>query len=129
MVQLLPLKRMRERLNHMRLPNQRGKVFWPPLARKYLISHGKRKQGRRAGPSALAENGCGCFVPDLTRLTAPPCEEARRVYSSIAHRGKGNMGNKVLASSGSVLLCHQAPVICIKRIVRSSHCASSGILK
>src|SRR5260364_210680 len=83
MVQLLPLKRMRERLNHMRLPNQSGKVFWPPLARKYLISHGKRKQGRRAGPSALAENGCGCFVPDLTRLTAPPCEEARRVYSSI----------------------------------------------
>jgi len=33
---------------------------------------------RRALSSALKEIRCGCFVPDLTRFTAPPCEGARR---------------------------------------------------
>jgi len=28
--------------------------------------------------AALAGNGCGCFVPDLTRLTMPQCAGARR---------------------------------------------------
>jgi hypothetical protein len=28
--------------------------------------------------SALKAIRCGCFVPDLTRFTAPPCEGARR---------------------------------------------------
>jgi len=27
--------------------------------------------------SALILHGCGCFVPDLTRFTAEPCEGAR----------------------------------------------------
>jgi len=43
------------------------------------------EKGRwRARPSALVENGCGCFVPDLTRLTIPPCEEAR--HETFYHR-------------------------------------------
>jgi len=29
--------------------------------------------------SALAAYDCGCFVPDLTRFTAEPCEGARQV--------------------------------------------------
>jgi len=29
-------------------------------------------------PPALAENSCGCFLPDLTRLTIMQCGEARR---------------------------------------------------
>lgn len=33
---------------------------------------------RRALSAALAGNGCGCFVPDLTRLTTPQCAGARR---------------------------------------------------
>lgn len=33
---------------------------------------------RRALSAALAGNGCGCFVPDLTRLTMPQCAGARR---------------------------------------------------
>jgi len=45
----------------------------------------KTERGRwRAWPSALVENGCGCFVPDLTRLTIPPCEEAR--HETFYHR-------------------------------------------
>src|SRR5690606_15985937 len=33
---------------------------------------------RRALSAALAGNGCGCFVADLTRLTMPQCAGARR---------------------------------------------------
>src|SRR3954471_18859092 len=32
----------------------------------------------RAQPPALAGTGCGCFLPDLTRLTRLRCGEARR---------------------------------------------------
>jgi len=33
----------------------------------------------RAKPPALAEIGFGCFVPDLTRLSNPPCGEAHPI--------------------------------------------------
>ena len=33
---------------------------------------------RRALTAALAEIGCGCFVPDLTRFTIPQCAGARQ---------------------------------------------------
>lgn len=36
------------------------------------------KREGRALSAALAGNGCGCFVPDLTRLTMPQCAGARR---------------------------------------------------
>ena len=36
------------------------------------------KEGRRAGPPALAEIGYGCFLPDLTRFTTMQCGAARR---------------------------------------------------
>jgi len=36
---------------------------------------------RRARSSALAVIRYGCFVPDLTRFTAPRCEGARRMES------------------------------------------------
>lgn len=38
----------------------------------------RKKEKRRALSAALAGNGCGCFVPDLTRLTMPQCAGARR---------------------------------------------------
>src|SRR5215210_797933 len=34
--------------------------------------------GWRAVPPALAENSCGCFLPDLTRFTTMQCGAARR---------------------------------------------------
>src|SRR5690242_1966980 len=37
-----------------------------------------RKRGWRAVPPALAENSCGCFLPDLTRFTTMQCGAARR---------------------------------------------------
>jgi len=37
------------------------------------------ERGREASlTSALNLNDCGCFVPDLTRFTAGPCEGARQ---------------------------------------------------
>src|SRR5690606_4032109 len=38
----------------------------------------REKNKGRALSAALAGNGCGCFVPDLTRLTMPQCAGARR---------------------------------------------------
>ena len=37
------------------------------------------RRKRRALTSAPVALRCGCFVPDLTRFTAPQCEGARRV--------------------------------------------------
>lgn len=37
-----------------------------------------RETERRALTAALAEIGCGCFVPDLTRFTIPQCAGARQ---------------------------------------------------
>lgn len=39
----------------------------------------KNGKERRALTAALAEVGCGCFVPDLTRFTIPQCAGARRL--------------------------------------------------
>ncbi len=37
-------------------------------------------------PPALAEYSCGCFLPDLTRLTIMQCGEARRKrFAYIMH--------------------------------------------
>ena len=41
-------------------------------------SRAPRRMGWRAGPPALAENSCGCFLPDLTRFTTMQCGAARR---------------------------------------------------
>jgi hypothetical protein len=37
------------------------------------------KKGEASLTSALTGYSCGCFVPDLTRFTAPPCEGARQI--------------------------------------------------
>jgi len=34
--------------------------------------------------SALVLHGYGCFVPDLTRFTAEPCEGARLWHSNLS---------------------------------------------
>jgi hypothetical protein len=39
---------------------------------------------RRAFTPALAVNGCGCFLPDLTRLTTPRCGGARLRHNTSA---------------------------------------------
>lgn len=36
-----------------------------------------KKGGWRARPPALADNRCGCFLPDLTRFTTLQCGETR----------------------------------------------------
>ena len=44
----------------------------------------RTKKGWRAQPPALAENSCGCFLPDLTRFTTMQCGEARHKAKSKA---------------------------------------------
>jgi hypothetical protein len=39
---------------------------------------------------ALLANGWGCFVPDLTRLAAPPCREARQKTVRLLCCGPGS---------------------------------------
>ena len=49
-----------------------------PRPRTRATSLAAQKRKWRALPPALAYNGCGCFLPDLTRLTALQCGETRR---------------------------------------------------
>jgi len=67
--------------NNVLLSDQGGEIARSPLARENLIAHApnpKEKWKWRALPPALAVNGCGCFLPDLTRLTTLQCGETRR---------------------------------------------------
>ena len=48
----------------------------------------RRREREASLTSALLLSDCGCFVPDLTRFTAVPCEGARqpRFYQIRPHR-------------------------------------------
>ena len=78
---------------YMFLTGERRKFARPPLPCKDLMRHhvNSKSLGRRAGPPALALSGCGCFLPDLTRLTTSRCGAARLPNivprATISHRG------------------------------------------
>src|SRR5690606_9461117 len=100
MMQALRVQRVGERTNHVILTDQGIERTRPPLACQYQIRHGdvqpdscrngrekctRIRQGRGPGEdtemasltSALILHDYGCFVPDLTRFAAEPCEGAR----------------------------------------------------
>jgi len=91
-------ERVRERAHDVLLADQGVEVPGSPLAGQREMGHvgirdrakravtgdfaddgefAGRKPGGRAGTPARAGSGCGCFLPDLTRLTTPHCGEAR----------------------------------------------------
>ena len=88
MKQAVALERVGERADDVLLAGELGEGAWPPLAGKRLIAHGlgdgalvrgtSDRKGWRAVPPALAENRCGCFLPDLTRFTTVQCGATRR---------------------------------------------------
>jgi len=61
-------------------------------------------------PPALAENSCGCFLPDLTRLTIMQCGEARRkkftyimhAYPLIRYKDPTTVFTKVLFNASMI---------------------------
>ena len=81
-MQSLGRERMGQRAHDMILADQGLKRAGAPLARENQIRHGRwtlpTKNEEASLTSALTLHGCGCFVPDLTRFTAEPCEGARQ---------------------------------------------------
>src|SRR5207245_1816373 len=62
----------------VKLVLSKGSVWRDKRRDSRCIKRGNGQLKRRALSAALAVNGRGCFVPDLTRLAMPQCAGARR---------------------------------------------------
>ncbi len=66
-----------------------GRTGFPPVLPVLLhVDHFLERNGWRARPPALAENSCGCFLPDLTRFTTMQCGEARHIKLKVQHKAE-----------------------------------------
>ena len=74
---------VRQGADNVILTDQRIERARAPFARENQIAHKfyrpQTEMEEASLTSALILHGCGCFVPDLTRLTAEPCEGARQL--------------------------------------------------
>jgi len=74
---------VRQGTNNVILTDQRIERARAPFTRENQIAHKfyrpQTEMKEASLTSALILHGCGCFVPDLTRLTAEPCEGARQI--------------------------------------------------
>jgi len=82
MMQTLRRQGMRQRADNMILSDQSIERAGTPFARKDQITHEVNRPQTEIKEasltSALILHDYGCFVPDLTRFAAEPCEGARQ---------------------------------------------------